>query len=209
MLVYAWMYAQDARISISSTFQEMYEQAVRVYAQDEALWIESSNGVMDIPYTLEQLGEMFVEQSPPPSLNWLLKLGSSFCAIEYDEHNGREDWTFEFEHFHATFFPKSSQWELQIVKTGKEWCKPIKLPYKYDKKLSALVVSHYIENNLKGFAESWLLPLQDIKEYWCRDDCKDISKGSIIVISQLDYWKEEREAKINAGYHTAEYLCYY
>ncbi|EAZ89483.1 hypothetical protein [Crocosphaera chwakensis] len=74
MLVYAWMYAQDARISISSTFQEMYEQAVRVYAQDEALWIESSNGVMDIPYTLEQLGEMFVEQSPPPSLNWLLKL---------------------------------------------------------------------------------------------------------------------------------------
>lgn len=64
-LVYAWMYAQDARISISSTFQQMYEQAVRVQAEEEPLWIESANGVMDIPYTIEQLAKMFVEQSPP------------------------------------------------------------------------------------------------------------------------------------------------
>ncbi len=67
-LVAQWMYTQNARISISSTFQEMYEQAVRVQAEDEPLWIESDNGVMDIPYTVEQLGKMFVEKAPPPSL---------------------------------------------------------------------------------------------------------------------------------------------
>lgn len=144
---------------------------------------------------------------PPPSLSWLLKLGSSFKAIEYNER--WENWRFEFEHLNAIFDPRYSEWELEVVKTKEQWHKPIKLPYKYDKNLSALVVSHYIEDELKGFAESWLLPLQDIKEYWCRDEHKDIAKGSLVVISKVDHWKEESKAKIKAGYFMAESLPYF
>ena len=62
---------------------------------------------------------------------------------------------------------------------------------------------------LEGFAKSWLLPLQDIKEYWTTDWHQDILRGSIVIISQLDIFKHEREAKVKAGYHIAEYLCYY
>jgi hypothetical protein len=115
-LVTSYLTGFGTEVVMTQTFEECYTDLLAQRRFHEPLWLEDSGGVMQIPFTVDQLQQAFMLGTPPTSLQWLLNLEDGTCWLAIENQS---IW-FQLTHLTAIFDTQTNTWSMQVVQSNPE-----------------------------------------------------------------------------------------
>jgi hypothetical protein len=115
-LVTSYLTGFRTGVVMTQTFEECYTDLLAQRRFHEPLWLEDSGGVMQIPFTVDQLQQAFMLGTPPASLLWLLNLEDGTCWLAIEDQS---IW-FQLTHLTAIFDTQTNTWSTQVIQSKPE-----------------------------------------------------------------------------------------